>query len=145
MDEEQNLSTVQYRVELSKYRLERAYKSLKISKRDFSCGDYNEASSRAYYALFYALLAVNELEGFESSKHSGVISHFKYAYLRTKIFDRRISKFIDDSFLQRRYADYEGFYKASPEDAQKQIDIAEEVISLVQPYLESRWSTMKEE
>ena len=144
MDKESGLDSSAYRVELSKYRFERAQKTLEISKRDCKYGDFNESASRSYYAIFYALLAVNELEGFESAKHSGVISHFTLTYLKTEVFDRKLSKLIDPAFKLRRNADYEEFYFVSEDDARSQIEDAEEIISTIRPYLESRWAEMSE-
>ena len=145
MAKEKRLDVPEYRLELSKYRLERARENIRASEKLLTSGYANISSSRAYYAVFYALLAVTELDGFESSKHSGVISYFNRNYVRTGTFDPKISKMIASAFRNRRYADYEGLYETSSEDAQKQIDAAEEIISIIQPYLESRWSKMKEE
>jgi len=144
MDKKSSLAIQDYHLELSKYRFERANKNLEISKRDFMYGDFNESVRASYYAIFYALLAVTELDGFESSKHSGVISHFTFKYLRTKVFDGKLSKLIDTAFKLRHNADYEGFFIVSKVDAQKQIDDAEEIINIIRPYLEARWAEMDE-
>ena len=132
-------------LKLSKSRLERANNAVKVAKRDFDCGDFNESTSRSYYALFYILLAVTELDGFRSSKHSGVISYFTREYLKTEIFDRKISDSIKSAFKLRNNADYEGMYVVSQDDAQKQINDAEEAIHTIQPYLQSRWTEMEDE
>ena len=143
MVKERRLDIPEYRLELSKYRFERAKENVNASEELLESGYINISASRSYYAVFYALLAVTELDGFESSKHSGVISYFNRNYVRTGIFDAKTSKIISYAFRNRRYADYEGLYEASPEDAQKQIDVAEEIISMIQSYLESRWAEME--
>ena len=143
MDKTSSLKTSEYRLTLSRYRFERANETLEVSKRDFDYGSYNESASRSYYAIFYALLSVTELNGFESAKHSGVISHFTYEYLRTNIFDRKLSKLINSAFKLRRYADYEEFYRVEREEAQTQINEAEKIINTIRPYLESCWAKME--
>ena len=62
--------------ELSKYRYERALEELKNAKEVFTTGSYKLALNRSYYAIFHAMRAVNVLDEFDSSKHSGVIAHF---------------------------------------------------------------------
>ena len=132
------------RIELSRYRFERANETLKSAKSNFDNCFFNEAVSKSYYAIFYALLAVTELDGFEASKHSVIISYFTFNYLRTKIFDGKLSKLINSAFKLRHNADYEGFFIVSKGDAQKQINDAEEIINIFQPYLENRWREMEE-
>ena len=144
MDKESSIKSQNYHLDLSKYRFERANKILKVSKRDLEYGDYNESVSRSYYAIFYALLSVTELDGFESAKHSGIISYFTFTYLRTKVLEGKLSKLIDSAFKLRHNADYECFFTVSKDNAQKQINDAEEIINIIHPYLKSRWLEMEE-
>ena len=75
------------RLDLSKYRFERAKEEIDVAKNLVASRHFNTAVSRAYYAVFYSILAATELDGSESAKHSGVISYFNFSYLKTKIFD----------------------------------------------------------
>lgn len=145
MDEKSSVDALRYRLNLSTYRFDRAKEELNVAQELFESGHMHASASRSYYAAFYALLAVTELDGFESAKHSGVISRFKFCYLKTNILDRKLSKLIDSSFCIRKYADYEEFYVVSSEEAQKQIDSVEEIIVTLQPYLESRWSSLRKQ
>lgn len=43
------------RIDLSKYRLERAEEMLKTARRDLDAGDYASANNRAYYCVFHAI------------------------------------------------------------------------------------------
>ena len=145
MVEESSIKVLRYRLDLSIYRFERAEEELNVAWELFDSGHMNASASRSYYAAFYTLLSVTELDGFESAKHSGVISRFKYDYLRTNILDRNLSKLIDNVFKLRKYADHEGFYVVSADDAQKQIDSAGEIINTLRPYLRSRWAEMRKQ
>ena len=89
--------------------------------------------------------AVLALDGFDSKKHKGVISYFNQHYVKTKIFPPSVSKIIDDAFNVRGNADYEDYYEVTAESAQEQINNAEYIISLIQPYLESCWAEMEGE
>ena len=145
MVEESSIKILRYRLDLSIYRFERAEEELNVAWELFDSGHMNASASRSYYAAFYTLLSVTELDGFESAKHSGVISRFKYDYLRTDILDRKLSKLIDNVFKLRKYADYESFYSVSADEAQKQIDSSAMIITTLRPYLESRWAEMRKQ
>ena len=62
---------------LARYRLEQAGESLNEAKFLLS-GKQSPRSiiNRAYYAMFYAILALLIYEPYSSSKHSGVLSYF---------------------------------------------------------------------
>ena len=74
--------------ELSKYRYERALEDLKNAKEVFNSGSYKLALNRSYYAIFHAMRAVNVLDEFDSSKHSGVIAHFNQYHVKTGDFEK---------------------------------------------------------
>lgn len=60
---------------------------------------YRTSLNRSYYAVFYAMRAVNVLEGFDSSKHSGVIAYFNSHFLKEGKLDKELSKIIKNHFL----------------------------------------------
>lgn len=121
--------------ELSKYRFECSVEALEDAKIMFENGRYKNALNRAYYAIFHALRAVNALDGFDSSKHSGVIAYFNQNYVKTEIFGKEISKMIKLASENREQADYLDFFVASKEAAEKQIDCAELVQRSIKDYL----------
>lgn len=125
-------------IELSKYRFESSKEDLFDAKLMYENGRYKNALNRGYYAIFHAIRAVNALDGFDSSKHSGVIAHFNQEYVKTGIFSKEISKIIKEASENREKADYLDFYVASKEEAQKQLVRAEKAIELVQQYLENK-------
>ena len=54
--------------------LERAETNLQVSRELLDKGYYDVSASRAYYAAFYAASALLLNDGFDTSKHSGVIA-----------------------------------------------------------------------
>lgn len=50
--------------------IRKALRSIAAAKRDLEEGDYDFASSRAYYAAFYAMEAILLTENLVFSKHS---------------------------------------------------------------------------
>ena len=131
-------------LDLSKYRFERAEAVLKTSEENFISGDTNSSANRSYYAIFYGMLAVTLLDGFSASKHSSIISYFRRTYIKTKIFDDKISDIIGNAFNVRTEADYGEFYIVSIEEAQEQIDNARFFLDTIRPYLENCWQEIEQ-
>ena len=78
--------------ELSKYRYERALEELKNAKEVLMTGSYKLALNRSYYAIFHAMRAVNVLDEFDSSKHSGVIAHFNQYHVKQVILKKMLPR-----------------------------------------------------
>ena len=119
------------------YRLEKAKNNLEVVNQLVEDGYYNFAINRAYYAAFNAMRAVNALDGFDSSKHSGVISHFNQNYVKTGIFDSETSKIIKKASTLREKSDYEDFFEASKEEAEEANESVKKFVSGVESYLNS--------
>ncbi|MCF0129583.1 MAG: HEPN domain-containing protein [Pseudobutyrivibrio sp.] len=124
--------------ELSKYRFETSAEDLEDARLMFDNGRYKNALNRAYYSIFHAIRAVNALQGFDSSKHSGVIAFFNQNYVKEEVFPREMSKLIKLAYENREKADYVDFFIASREEAEKQIQRAEEFRSQIEVYLKEQ-------
>ena len=122
---------------LSKYRFETSLESITDAKIMLDNGRYKNALNRAYYSIFHAIRSVCALDGFDSSKHSGVISYFNQNYVKTNIFPRELSKIIRYASESREKADYLDFYIASKEEAEKQIERAIYFSGFISQYLVS--------
>lgn len=121
--------------DLSKYRYEASKEALEDAKLMYKNGRYKNALNRAYYAIFHAIRAVNTLDGFDSSKHSGVIAYFNKNYVKEGIFPKDLSRIIRAAAENREKADYWDFYTASKSEAEKQIKRAEEFGKHIEKYL----------
>lgn len=121
--------------ELANYRLERAKEMLTASEDNLGVKQYRTSLNRSYYAIFHAMRAANSLEGYDSSKHSGVIAFFTQTFLKTEIIDRGMAKILKESSYLREKSDYDDFYIASKDEAEKQLEKAREFVSAVQEYM----------
>jgi uncharacterized protein (UPF0332 family) len=126
-------------IELSKYRFSRAKEVLHDAETLLKEKSFASSVNRSYYAIFHALRAVTALDGFDASKHSGVIAYINREYVKTGIFDKRLSKILDTAFRLREKADYDDFILISLDAAEEQILKAKEVINMIEPYLEQKW------
>ncbi|WP_026523032.1 HEPN domain-containing protein [Butyrivibrio sp. VCB2001] len=124
--------------ELAKYRFETSLEDLIDAKLMLNNGRYKNALNRGYYSIFHAIKAICALDGFDSSRHSGVISHFNQNYVKTEIFPKELSKIIRSASENREKADYLDFFIASKEEAEKQIERAERFSSAIKKYLTDR-------
>lgn len=114
---------------LSKYRFESSVEALEDARIMYRAGRYKNALNRAYYSIFHSLRSVNVLDGFDSSKHSGVIAYFNQNYVKTGVFPKEIFRFIKLVSEKRESADYLDFFVASKEEADLQIKRAETVLN----------------
>ena len=117
--------------ELAGYRMDRAKEMLVAARENLVIGQYKTSLNRSYYAIFHAMRAMNILKGFDSSKHSGVIAFFNKEYLKENILDRNLSIVIKNSAFLREKSDYDDFYIASKQEAEKQLEEAERFLDAV--------------
>lgn len=121
--------------DLAAYRYDCCTEALEDASIMYRAGRYKNTLNRAYYAIFYGIRAVNALDGFDSSKHSGVIAHFNQYYVKTGIFPREASKIIKLASESREHADYLDFYIASGKDAAEHIHRAGIFAGWIREYL----------
>lgn len=122
-------------VELSKYRFETSLESFEDARIMFENGRYKNVLNRAYYSIFHAIRAVTALDGFDSSKHSGVIAFFNRNYVKNGLFSKELSKIIRAASENREKADYLDFFIASRTEAIKQIERADSFLATIREYL----------
>ena len=91
---------------LSAHRFGRAKEELQTAELLLKNANFRSSINRSYYSIFHAIRAVNALDGFDSSKHSGVIAHFNQEYVKTGVFEKGASKIIRNASELREQADY---------------------------------------
>lgn len=116
---------------LIQYRLEQADESLEAAKLLHEHQKYRPAASRAYYAMFYAVLALLAVRSSATSKHSGVISLFDRDFVKTGLFDRRFSKWLHEAFDLRQRADYREMFEIDALRTHEMIECATEFVAEV--------------
>ena len=128
------------KVTLSKARLEIAQERIGFAKEILKIGDYKTVANRSYYAVFAAMRAVLALDGFDSKKHSGIISEFRKNYLKTEILPQELSLIIDSLVEIRQGSDYDDFYLIDKSEVEQQLSDAERFVQIVADYLSARYS-----
>ena len=124
--------------DLSRYRYACCVEALEDARIMYGAERYKNALNRAYYAIFHAMRAVTALDGFDSSKHSGVISYFNQHYVKNGVFTKHASRLIKLASEKREKADYLDFYVASKKEAAEQIENAETFRAWIENYLKEK-------
>jgi len=93
--------------------------------------------NRAYYAMFYAVLALLQKVGKASSKHAGVISLFDKEFVHSGAFPTEMSRSLHRAFDERHESDYETVKTATQEDAIELLDEAERFVQRVAEFLKT--------
>lgn len=96
------------------------------------------AVSRAYYAMFYAVLALLATKGLGSSRHSGTISLFDREFVKPGDLPKELSRALHLAFERRQQADYGEVIQLDEPAATRAIEEAEVFIQKVRDYLISR-------
>lgn len=86
---------------LAKYRIKQAEESL-AEARFLLSGNKSPRSviNRAYYAMFYAVLALFIYEPYSSSKHSSVLSYFNKRFIKEGIFDKELGRCFNKALIK---------------------------------------------
>lgn len=116
-----------------------ALEDLKNAKNLLEEGNYRLSLNRSYYSIFHAIRAICAYDGFDSSKHSGLIAYFNKNYVKPGIFPRETSKLISGAYKMREKSDYEDFYIASREDAENQAKNTEIFYLQAKEYLSQKF------
>ena len=88
------------------YRLEQADESLDAARVLLEKGLDRPAVNRAYYAMFYAVLALLATRKRETSKHGGAISLFDKEFVKAGTFNKDFSRWLHEAFDLRQRSDY---------------------------------------
>ena len=125
--------------ELALYRIQQADESLDEARFLFE-GSKSPRSiiNRAYYSMFYAILALLVFEPFSSSKHSGVISYFNRHFIKRGVFSLELGRAVNKAFDLRQRGDYREQVNLTADQAEPFLDWARKLIDSVKKYLKSR-------
>jgi uncharacterized protein (UPF0332 family) len=83
-----------FKSEYAIYRIERANENLDVAIEMYEEDHYRIANNRVYYSICHSMRAVLAFDGFDSKKHSGIIAEFRKPYIKTGIFQEKLSTII---------------------------------------------------
>ncbi len=115
--------------------IEKADKKLEVAKRLFETGDYEDAVSRAYYAVYHAAQALLLSEGEKAETHKGVVTLFGLLFVKTGKFKKNLGKYLANLKDDRETGDYEIFSYIDRESAETALKEAAEFLTESKKYL----------
>ena len=125
-----------YKQELIQYRLELAQEMLRDARLlKENGGSPVSIVNRAYYAVFYAALALLVTVDAEPHKHSGVLAKFDELFIREGIFPREMSRILHHAFDMRQAGDYQKSRVIAEEQAVEVLTSAEKFVKAIKQKL----------
>ena len=103
--------------------------TMKVTLKDGSVKEYSEPMSVNDIAFDIA-------GGLGRAACAGEVAYFQREYIKTGIFDKKYSKYVQSVFQIRNSCDYDDFFIASRQDAEEQYQKAEELYEEVKAFLE---------
>lgn len=125
-----------YKKDLIQYRLESAREMLHDAQLlKEGGGSPKSIVNRAYYAVFYASLALLVTVDVEPSKHAGVLAKFDELFVRRGIFTKEMSRIFHHVFDMRQAGDYQKSKILTAEQAVDVLRSAEEFVRAIEAKL----------
>ena len=87
-------------------RMKQAYETIEEAEMLFKQDYWRGTINRAYYAMFYAVLALAALKAVVISKHTHAIAFLDKEFIKKGIFPKEISRTLHISFDERQTNDY---------------------------------------
>jgi len=121
---------------LVKTRVEQAAETLRDAEalREAD-GSARSVINRAYYAMFYATLALLQTLGEVPSKHTGVIALFDLHFFKTGRFSKEDSQALHELFDLRQFSDYRSMSPVSTEQALDALSKAQRFVTNAEQWL----------
>jgi len=123
------------RLNIIRYRMERAEESLCAAELLGDAGHWNDFVNRLYYACFYAVSALLLTHGHSSSKHSGIRSLFMRHCIKTGLIPAELGKTYTRLFDCRQTSDYEDLFEAREEEVKPWLEEAKNLIEEIERQL----------
>jgi uncharacterized protein (UPF0332 family) len=119
------------------YRLEQARSTLRQSEILANADEWSGVVNRAYYAMFYAALALLLTKDLGTSKHTGVLALIDREFVKPGLLPKEMSRVLRAAFNARQKIDYKELVVIEPERAREVLAHAKTFIEVVAEYLDA--------
>lgn len=100
------------------YRMEQADDALQAARTLIDADLPRDAVNRAYYAIFYSVLALLVTRRLGTSKHSGALTLFSREFVKSGLLPPEMARLARRAFDRRLEADYAELVEFSADDAE---------------------------
>jgi uncharacterized protein (UPF0332 family) len=115
--------------------IRKAKYKIKTANIDFENGQYDDAVSRSYYAVYHAMTAALLSKGLVYSSHARTIGAFNLEFIKLGIFPKKFTRIIHDLFEDRQTGDYDVDITFERIVAETNIKNAKRILSTIIKYL----------
>ena len=115
--------------------LELAESKLDHARRIFEIGLFDDAISRAYYAMFYAAKGALLAEGEDLRRHSSAVTKFRELFVVTGRIDAEYLRYLGRAQSARERSDYAPFVPPSKEGTEEILNTAGSFIKKIKEIL----------
>ena len=120
---------------LLQYRLAQSRETLHESEILLAEDAWRGAVNRAYYAMFYALLALLATRQLGTSKHSSALGLFDREFVKTGLFPKTLSRSLRLAFNLRQTHDYGELVELDRSTAKQTLQNAQEFVTAIETFL----------
>ena len=115
---------------------QRALESLDDANANYRDERYLVTVNRSYYAVFYALsVLLYEKDYLNTRSHSGAQAKFRELYIKTGIFPKEVSLWLDKTWELRQAGDYDFDDIITHQEAEQALQSARSFVETVKLYL----------
>ena len=116
-------------------RIRQAHDALRASQILIDAGLTRDAISRAYYAIFYAVLALLVTRRLGTSRHSGALALFNREFIKTGMVAPEMGRLARRAFDRRLEADYAELVDFTKVEAEETLARAHEFVDVADSLL----------
>jgi len=122
---------------LLRYRIEQAHETLREAEVLLDESALRGTVNRAYYAMFYALLALLATKQLGTSRHSGALALFDREFVKPGVFPRELSRSLHLAFDLRQTHDYGEMTQVDRLTAERTLADAQAFVTAIESHLRS--------
>ena len=115
--------------------IKKAEDKISMSEKLLEWKGFDDAVSRAYYAVFHAAQAMLASQGLEADTHSGVKTLFHLHFIKSKKIDAKFGRYLSNLKDDREEGDYDIVSSVDAEMAANALREAKEFVAQARQFL----------
>lgn len=124
--------SIKDKIELSRFRLEKAKRLLNDAFKLFNSGSYESSINRSYFAILTASRSLLILRGIDPETHEGVKTMLSKEFIRTGILPKEFGETFRSIQARRVDSDYADYVEITMEEALDSLKKAEKFVKTVE-------------
>ncbi len=118
--------------------LKKAEQALKAAQNLLADGLYDDAVSRAYYAVFHSARAALKIKGIETVSHKGLISQFALHLVKTGEVEEEYGDILRQIKEDRETGDYEPLVTFGSDETTQLVSSADRFLARMRDWIGKR-------